>query len=51
MDLEEILSLEEISDMTLADREALATAVKSLERPNLAARLTNLVGGRQNWLS
>ncbi len=30
--------------MTLADREALTRAVKSLEHPSLAARLTNLVG-------
>src|SRR6202171_1308708 len=30
--------------MTLADREALTKAVKSLEHPSLAARLTNLVG-------
>jgi hypothetical protein len=30
--------------MTLADREALAKAVKSLEHPSLAARLTNLIG-------
>jgi hypothetical protein len=41
---EEILSLQEISDLTLADREALTSAVKSLERPSLAARLTNLSG-------
>jgi hypothetical protein len=36
--------LQETSDMTPADREALAKAVKSLEHPSLAARLTNLVG-------
>src|SRR5258708_34686538 len=30
--------------MTLADRAALTRAVKSLEHPSLAARLTNLVG-------
>src|SRR3982075_511702 len=30
--------------MTLADREALRKAVRSLEHPSLAARLTNLVG-------
>jgi len=30
--------------MTPADREALAKAVKSLEHPSLAARLTNLIG-------
>src|ERR1700692_3599288 len=39
-----MLSLQETSDMTLADREALTRAVKSLEHPSLAARLTNLVG-------
>jgi hypothetical protein len=38
------LSLQETSDRTPADREALAKAVKSLEHPSLAARLTNLVG-------
>jgi len=38
------LSLQENSDLTPADREALAKAVKSLEHPSLAARLTNLVG-------
>jgi hypothetical protein len=38
------LSLQEISDMALADREVLTKAVKSLEHPSLAARLTNLVG-------
>jgi EcsC protein family len=36
--------LQETSDMTPADREALTVAVKSLEHPSLAARLTNLVG-------
>jgi hypothetical protein len=41
---EQTLSLQETSDMTLADREALAKAVRSLERPSLAARLTNLIG-------
>jgi hypothetical protein len=30
--------------MTMADREALTNAVKSLEHPGLAARLTNLIG-------
>jgi hypothetical protein len=30
--------------MTMADREALTNAVKSLEHPSLAARLTNLIG-------
>jgi hypothetical protein len=38
------LSLEQTSEMTSTDREALAKAVKSLEYPSLAARLTNLVG-------
>jgi EcsC protein family len=38
------LSLQETPDMTLADREALAKAVKSLEHPGLAARLTKLIG-------
>ena len=36
--------LQETSEMTLADREALAKAVKSLEHPSLAAPLTNLIG-------
>jgi hypothetical protein len=39
-----MLSLQETSDLTPADSEALAKAVKSLEHPSLAARLTNLVG-------
>jgi hypothetical protein len=38
------LSLQEISDITPEDRAALQKAVKSLEHPSLAARLTNLVG-------
>jgi hypothetical protein len=38
------VSLEQTSEMTSTDREALAKAVKSLEYPSLAARLTNLVG-------
>jgi hypothetical protein len=38
------LSLQETSDITLEDREALRSAVKSLEHPSLAARLTNIVG-------
>jgi hypothetical protein len=38
------IALQEISDMTLADREALTVAVNSLQHPSLAARLTNLVG-------
>jgi hypothetical protein len=38
------LSLQEKSDITLEDREALRSAVKSLEHPSLAARLTNIVG-------
>jgi len=38
------LSLQETSEITLEDREALRSAVKSLEHPSLAARLTNIVG-------
>jgi hypothetical protein len=38
------MSLEQTSEMTSTEREALAKAVKSLEYPSLAARLTNLVG-------
>jgi hypothetical protein len=38
------LSLQEMSDMTLADRDALTKAVKSLEHPSHAARLTSLIG-------
>jgi hypothetical protein len=38
------LSLQETSDMTMADRDALTNAVKSLEHPSLAAQLTNLIG-------
>jgi hypothetical protein len=38
------LSLQEKSDITLEDREALRSAVESLEHPSLAARLTNIVG-------
>src|ERR1700722_4309692 len=38
------LSLQEASEITIEDREALRSAVKSLEHPSLAARLTNLVG-------
>ena len=38
------MSLEQTSEMTSTDCEALAKAVKSLEYPSLAARLTNLVG-------
>lgn len=38
------MSLQETSDITLEDREALRSAVKSLEHPSLAARLTNIVG-------
>jgi hypothetical protein len=36
--------LHETSEITIEDREALRRAVKSLEHPSLAARLTNLVG-------
>ena len=38
------MSLQETSEMTLEDREALRKAVRSLKHPSLAARLTNLVG-------
>ena len=38
------MSLQETSEMTLEDREALRKAVRSFEHPSLAARLTNLVG-------
>jgi hypothetical protein len=38
------MSLEQTSEMTSTDREALAKAVKSLEYPSLSARLMNLVG-------
>jgi hypothetical protein len=38
------LSLDETSEITVDDFEALRRAVKSLEHPSLAARLTNLVG-------
>jgi hypothetical protein len=38
------LSLQEASEITIEDREALRGAVKSLEHPSLAGRLTNLVG-------
>lgn len=36
--------MQEITEFTIEDREALRKAVKSLEYPSLAARLTNLVG-------
>jgi hypothetical protein len=38
------LSLQEASEITIEDREALRRAVKSLEHPSLAGRFTNLVG-------
>ena len=38
------MSLQETSEITIEDREALQRAVESLEHPSLAARLTNLVG-------
>ena len=38
------MSLQEITGMSSEDREALRKAVKSLEHPSLAARLTNIVG-------
>jgi hypothetical protein len=39
-----ILSVQETTEITAQDREALRRAVKSLERPGLAARLTSIVG-------
>ena len=41
---EQDMSLREPIDMSLEDREALRKAVKSLEHPSLAARLTNIIG-------
>ena len=38
------MSLQETPEITREDREALRRAVRSLEHPSLAARLTNLVG-------
>jgi hypothetical protein len=38
------LSLQETAEITSEDREALRGAVKALEHPSLAGRLTNLVG-------
>jgi hypothetical protein len=38
------MSLQDSNDMALEDREALRQAVKSLEHPSLAARLTNIIG-------
>jgi hypothetical protein len=38
------LSLQETTEFTIEDREALRRAVKSLEHPSLAGRLTNIVG-------
>jgi hypothetical protein len=38
------MSLQEPIDMTQEDREALRRAVRSLEHPSLAARLTNIIG-------
>jgi hypothetical protein len=38
------LSVQENTEITAQDREALRRAVKSLERPGLAARLTNIAG-------
>jgi hypothetical protein len=37
-------SLQEPTDISLEDREALRKAVRLLEHPSLAARLTNIVG-------
>jgi hypothetical protein len=39
-----ILSVQETTEITAQDRDALRRAVKSLERPGLAARLTTIVG-------
>ena len=38
------MSLRELNDISLEDREALRKAVRSLEHPSLAARLTNIIG-------
>ena len=38
------MSLQEATEITIEDREALRRAVRSLEHPSLAGRLTNLVG-------
>ena len=38
------MSLQETAEITTSDKEALRNSVKSLERPSLAGRLTNLVG-------
>ena len=38
------MSLQEATDITIEDSEALHRAVKALEHPSLAGRLTNLVG-------
>lgn len=38
------MSLHETAELTCNDREALRNAVKALEHPSLAGRLTNLVG-------
>jgi EcsC protein family len=38
------MSLQETADITTVDQEALRAAVRSLEHPSLAGRLTNLVG-------
>ena len=38
------MSLQEPTGMSSEDREALRKAVRSLERPSLAARLTNIIG-------
>jgi hypothetical protein len=41
---DEKLSPQEAAEIASEDRDALRRAVKSLEHPSLAARLTNLVG-------
>ena len=38
------MSLQDASEITIGDREALHKAVKALEHPSLAGRLTNLAG-------
>src|ERR1700753_456861 len=43
-DSEADMSLQGVNDMSFEDLEALRRAVKSLEHPGLAARLTNIVG-------
>ena len=44
IDSEQGVSLREPTDVSFEDLEALRKAVRSLERPGLAARLTNIIG-------